>query len=176
MKRVEQEFWDTLKVTKKWREKVVFEYRKKTHIDTFFGFRRGGYMVNNQVTNTPVQGTAFHCLLWSFCEIDDWIIANLVTIVIFFITVGYYKGKVDAILKDNENLHNKLDAYHRRLDTHGDDLVRLNTKSELAITAKEVDEKYLSKEMFRQFEKHIDGRFDSVETSLKQILNFIKKD
>lgn len=109
-------------------------------------------------------------------EFSGWIIANLVTIVIFFITVGYYKGKVDTITKDNESLHNKLDAYNKRLDLHGDDLVRLNTKAELAITAKEVDEKYLSKEMFRQFEKHIDGRFDGVETSLQQILNFIKKD
>ena len=120
-------------------------------------------------------------------DFSGWIIANLVTIVIFFITVGYYKGKVDALIEDNKNIkkeigtyntgiNQKLDAYHRRLDTHGDDLVRLNTKAELAITAKEVDEKYLSKEMFRQFEKHIDGRFDGVETSLQQILNFIKKD
>ena len=35
-------------------------------------------------------------------EFSGWIIANLVTIVIFFITVGYYKGKVDTITKDNE--------------------------------------------------------------------------
>ena len=107
---------------------------------------------------------------------DGWVVANLVTIVMFFITVGYYKGKVDTITKDNETLHSKMDAYHRRLDTHGDDLVRLNTKAELAITAKEVDEKYLSKELFRQFEKHIDGWFDGVEAGLKQILNLVKKD
>ena len=109
-------------------------------------------------------------------EFSGWIIANLVTIVIFFITVGYYKGKVDTITKDNESLHYKMDAYHRRLDVHGDDLVRLNTKAELAITAKEVDEKYLSKEMFRQFEKHIDNRFDSVQAGIDKILNFINKD
>lgn len=107
---------------------------------------------------------------------DGWVVANLVTVVIFFITVGYYKGKVDTITKDNETLHSKMDEYHRRLDTHGDDLVRLNTKAELAITAKEVDEKYLSKELFRQFEKHIDGRFDGVEAGLKQILNLVNKD
>ena len=107
---------------------------------------------------------------------DGWVVANLVTIVMFFITVGYYKGKVDTITKDNEALHSKMDAYHHRLDIHGDDLVRLNTKAELAITAKEVDEKYLSKELFRQFEKHIDGRFDGIEAGLKQILNLVKKD
>jgi len=109
-------------------------------------------------------------------EFSGWIVANLVTTVMFFITVGYYKGKVDTITKDNESLHNKLDAYHKRLDIHGDDLVRLNTKAELAITAKEVDEKYLSKEMFRQFEKHIDNRFDIIQTGIDKILNFIKKD
>lgn len=107
---------------------------------------------------------------------DGWVVANLVTIVMFFITVGYYKGKVDTITKDNEALHSKMDSYHHRLDIHGDDLVRLNTKAELAITAKEVDEKYLSKELFRQFEKHIDGRFDGVEAGLKQILNLVQKD
>lgn len=106
---------------------------------------------------------------------DGWVVANLVTIVMFFITVGYYKGKVDTITKDNEALHSKMDAYHHRLDIHGDDLVRLNTKAELAITAKEVDEKYLSKELFRQFEKHIDNRFDGVETGLHEILNYINK-
>lgn len=119
-------------------------------------------------------------------EFGGWIVTNLVTIVVFFIIVGYYKNKVDTLTEDNKNIkkevttynlgiNQKLDAYHRRLDTHGDDLVRLNTKAELAITAKEVDEKYLSKEMFRQFEKHIDGRFDGVETSLQQILTYIKK-
>ena len=107
---------------------------------------------------------------------DGWVVANLVTIVMFFITVGYYKGKVDTITKDNEALHSKMDAYHHRLDIHGDDLVRLNTKAELSITAKEVDEKYLSKELFRQFEKHIDGRFDGIEAGLKQILNLVRKD
>jgi len=71
MKKVESDFWRMLKVTKKWRDKVVEEYKKKGHVDTFFGFRRGGYMVKNQITNTPVQGTAFHCLMWSYWHIKD---------------------------------------------------------------------------------------------------------
>lgn len=108
-------------------------------------------------------------------EFSGWVIANLITIVVFFITVGYYKGKVDTISKDNDNLNNKLDAYHRRMDVHGDDIVRLNTKAELAMTAKEVDEKYVSKELFRQFEKHIDKRFDCLDESLGKILNYMKE-
>lgn len=108
-------------------------------------------------------------------EFSGWVIANISTIVIFFMTIGYYKGKVDTVVKDNELVHSKLDAYHRRMDVHGDDIVRLNTKSELAITAKEVDEKYLSKELFRQFEDHMKTRFDGVESGLREILNYIKK-
>lgn len=108
-------------------------------------------------------------------EFSGWVIANLITIVVFFITIGYYKGKVDTISKDNDALNNKLDAYHRRMDVHGDDIVRLNTKAELAMTAKDADEKYVSKELFRQFEKHIDKRFDVLDESLGKILNYIKK-
>jgi hypothetical protein len=108
-------------------------------------------------------------------EINGPIVANLATIIAFFITVGYYKGKVDNLSKDNESIHQKMDTYHKRADIHGDDIVRLNTKAELAMTAKEVDEKYVSKELFRQFEKHIDNRFDGVETGLHEILSYIKK-
>ena len=108
-------------------------------------------------------------------EFSGWIVANIATIIIFFMTVGYYKGKVDSVVKDNEELNKKVDAYHRRTDVHGDDLVRLSTKAELAITAKEVDEKYLSKELFRQFEDHMKTRFDGVESGLREILNYIKK-
>ena len=60
-----------------------------------------------------------------------------------------------------------------RLEKHGDDLVSLNTRAELAVTAKDVDEKFVSKELFRQFEKHIDKRFDGLESGQGKILKFI---
>lgn len=71
MKVVENNFWRKLKVTMQWRNNVVLQYRKKTYVDTFFGFRRDGYMVKNQITNTPVQGTSFHCLLWSYVRVSN---------------------------------------------------------------------------------------------------------
>lgn len=119
--------------------------------------------------------------------VESLILGNIATVILFFIIVGYYKNKVDALTEDNKSIkqelatysasiNQKLDAYHRRLDTHGDDIVILNTKAELAITSKEVDEKYLSKEMFRQFEKHIDDKFDSVQAGLDKILSFIQKE
>lgn len=62
---------------------------------------------------------------------------------------------------------------YKRLDKHGDDIVALNTKSELAVTAKDVDEKFVSKELFKQFEKHIDSRFDGLEKGQGKILDYI---
>lgn len=62
----------------------------------------------------------------------------------------------------------------QRLDRHGDDIVALNTKSELAVTAKDVDDKFVSKELFRQFEKHIDKRFDTIQDGQNQILAYVK--
>ena len=68
----------------------------------------------------------------------------------------------------------KQGIMEERLDKHGDDLVTLNTKAELAVTAKDVDEKFVSKELFRQFEKHIDKRFDGIEEGQVEILAFIR--
>lgn len=66
------------------------------------------------------------------------------------------------------------DVHSERLEKHGDNLVELNTKSELSMTAKDVDEKYVSKELFRQFEKHMDKRFDSVEDGMGKILSYVE--
>lgn len=90
-------------------------------------------------------------------------------------TFAVMKNKVESLSKSNEDKDKKLDALHKRLDTHGDDIVKLNTKAELAMTAKDVDEKYVSKELFRQFEKHIDKRFDRIEDGQGKILSFIEK-
>lgn len=71
MKKVEDYFWDRFRVTKNWRENVIQQqYQQDGYTDSFFGFRRDGYMRRNQVANAPVQGTAFHMLLWSLIELN----------------------------------------------------------------------------------------------------------
>ena len=49
----------------------IDEYLTKGHIDMLFGHRRGGYLTRNKIFNTPIQNTAFQCLLWSFYTLDD---------------------------------------------------------------------------------------------------------
>jgi hypothetical protein len=68
-----------------------------------------------------------------------------------------------------------ISTIFERLDRHGDDIIKLNTKSELSMTAKDVDEKYVSKELFRQFEKHMDARFDKLESGQGKILAYIER-
>jgi len=72
IKEVEYDFWyRRFKVYQKWKDKLWKEYQRKGYIDTLTGFRIGGLMRKNEVINSPIQGSAFHCLLWSFIQLDE---------------------------------------------------------------------------------------------------------
>jgi len=66
---VENAFWKKYHVTREWRDSVISFYRRKGYVELLDGFRRGGYLRNNEIGNTPIQGLAFHCLLWSMIEL-----------------------------------------------------------------------------------------------------------
>jgi len=53
---------------KKWKEDFYEEYCKKGYFYLKTGFKCSGFMKKNQVVNYPIQGSAFHCLLWSLVE------------------------------------------------------------------------------------------------------------
>lgn len=72
-----------------------------------------------------------------------------------------------------ENKRN-IETLFTKLDTHGESIVELRTKQEAGITAKEVSEHYLSKEHFRQFEKHIDDKFRTVIDMQGKILDEVR--
>ncbi|HDZ25614.1 MAG TPA: hypothetical protein ENH65_03785, partial [Candidatus Aminicenantes bacterium] len=71
IQKIEKDFWEKYHVYDEWKEKRILEYQKKGYVDTFFGHRRGGFLTNNQLLNTPNQATAFHWLLWSFIELNE---------------------------------------------------------------------------------------------------------
>ena len=76
-KKHEKVFWGRYKIFKEWQSGVKKNYRDNLYVDSFFGFRRNDYMTN-EVINSSIQGTAFHCLLWCFnrlteiAEEEDW--------------------------------------------------------------------------------------------------------
>jgi len=75
IKQVENDFWgNRFKVYAQWKENWYNTYKKNGYIDMKTGFRCRGIMSKNDVINYPVQGAAFHCLLWCFIALDDIII------------------------------------------------------------------------------------------------------
>lgn len=71
IREVEEDFWDRrFKVYQQWKDEWWEEYQNKGYLDMLTGFRCSGVMDKNQVINTPIQGAAFHCLLWTFIELD----------------------------------------------------------------------------------------------------------
>lgn len=69
---VEDKFWNkTFPVYKQWRERHYENYLRTGGIDMLTGFRVEGEMSRNQCINYPVQGAAFHCLLWCLIHIND---------------------------------------------------------------------------------------------------------
>ena len=70
-KEVERIFWkERFKVYDKWKWDINEEYRRNGYIKSLMGFEFGGIMNRKQVSNYPIQGTAFHLLLWSLIEIE----------------------------------------------------------------------------------------------------------
>lgn len=70
-KKVEQRFWNRFKKVKEWQERSFKLYLEKGYIEQMHGFRLNGWLTRNDICNWPVQGTAFHCLLWSLNTLRD---------------------------------------------------------------------------------------------------------
>lgn len=68
----ERKLWeDRFPVYNEWRKKWYKRYETRGYFDLLTGFRCSGVYGRNQTWNLPVQGAAFHCLLWSFIRVDE---------------------------------------------------------------------------------------------------------
>ena len=71
VKKIESDFWGVRFADyAAWKDRWWKTYQKYGYIDMYTGFRCHGVMGKNDCINYPVQGAAFHCLLWAFTEID----------------------------------------------------------------------------------------------------------
>lgn len=74
---IEDEFWNVrFKKYARWKEEWWKQYQKTGYVDLLTGFRCKGLMSRNDAINYPIQGSAFHCLLWSFIQLDRALNAN----------------------------------------------------------------------------------------------------
>lgn len=72
MKAVEDRFWnEKFTVYQQWKDEWVTEYHEKGYCDSLTGFRFQGLIERNQVINYPVQGAAFHSLVWAINKIVE---------------------------------------------------------------------------------------------------------
>ncbi len=72
MEQIEYDFWNNrFPVYQQWKENWWSQYQKYGYVDMLTGFRCRGLMSKNDVINYPVQGSAFHCLMWSFIELNN---------------------------------------------------------------------------------------------------------
>lgn len=66
---IEKHFWNwRFPVYAKWKDRQWEEYQANGYVDLLTGFRCSGIMSYNDVTNYPIQGAAFHFLLWAFIQ------------------------------------------------------------------------------------------------------------
>lgn len=71
---VENIFWnERFKIYAKWKKEWIKMYEKLGYVDMYTGFRCSGLLGKNEVVNYPVQGVAFHCLLWSLIQAHKWL-------------------------------------------------------------------------------------------------------
>ncbi len=75
VKTIEADFWENrFYAYAKWKKRQWSNYQKTGYIDLLTGFRCSGIMGKNDTSNYPVQGAAFHCLLWTLIKTDAFIL------------------------------------------------------------------------------------------------------
>ena len=74
-----------------------------------------------------------------------------------------------------DHLSKVENAYGKKLDEHSNALVEVKEKITQAPTMTEVRNEFVSKEMFKQMEKHIDEKFDKLENGIEKILYKLEK-
>ena len=75
LKEVEDDFWNNrFMLYGQWRRDWYRQYLDRGYFDLLTGFRVHGSFNRNSVVNYPVQGSAFHCLLWSLIQVNRLLI------------------------------------------------------------------------------------------------------
>lgn len=74
VKKVEESFWNERFPTyTAWKKQCWRDYCECGYLHTLTGFLSQGVFRRNQVLNTAIQGSAFHCLLWSVIRLQKWL-------------------------------------------------------------------------------------------------------
>lgn len=73
IKEVEEEFWKRFTVYAQWKKRWLEEYFRNGGYRLLTGFVIEGIYKRNEIINGAIQGTAFHCLLWTLIQFQRWL-------------------------------------------------------------------------------------------------------
>jgi hypothetical protein len=105
IKAVEKDFWGRrFRDYDQWRTDYYDAYLQRGYFDMLTGFRCSGIVGKKEVCNYPIQGAAFHCLIWVLVELQDWLqregMSSLITGQIHdSIVMDVVPEELDAILE-----------------------------------------------------------------------------
>jgi len=72
LKDVEEDFWyNRFNVYREWKEQWWADYQTKGYCKMLSGFVVSGQLNRKNCINYPIQGVAFHCLLWCLIRISE---------------------------------------------------------------------------------------------------------
>jgi DNA polymerase-1 len=101
---VENYFWqEKFGVYGQWRDDWYNDYLRKGYVDGLAGFRYVGFMKRNECINYPVQGVAFHCLLWSLTKLNRYfkkhkMLSKIIGQIHDSIIINVAAGEMEAVL------------------------------------------------------------------------------
>lgn len=73
IKQVEERFWKKFHVYAEWKKQWEKDYYKNGGYQLLSGFVVNGIYKRNEIINGAVQGTSFHCLLWTLIQFQKWL-------------------------------------------------------------------------------------------------------
>lgn len=104
LKDVDADFWQRrFKVYSQWKKDWWNLYLQRTWFRMKTGFVCQGFINRKQVCNYPIQGSAFHCLLWSLIRLQKWLNRNKMKSKILgqvhdSMLIEFHKREIDDVL------------------------------------------------------------------------------
>lgn len=113
-----EDFWGRrFGIYGKWRDDLWKKYQRHGHVDMLTGFRCTDVGIRNEILNRPIQGVAFHLLLWSLIEMQKEIEARgLATRIVGQIhdslVMDVATGELDIVMRLARSIMTKRVARH----------------------------------------------------------------
>jgi DNA polymerase-1 len=102
---VEKWFWSEMFARyAQWKDEWWNAYLNNGGFQTLTGFRISGVIDKKDATNYPIQGSAFHCILWAIVGLQQWLDANgmqtkIISTIHDSIVADVHEDEIDAVAR-----------------------------------------------------------------------------